>query len=63
VSYYLINQSLIMLSLSMMVWVGFNKEGLAKKKSDWLGISLHSIELIKKIENTYQNWQKQVPFG
>jgi hypothetical protein len=52
-----------MLSLSMMGWVGFNKEGLAKKKSDWLGISLHSIELIKKIENTYQNWQKQVPFG
>jgi uncharacterized phage protein (TIGR02220 family) len=58
----LINESPVMIIPSLAVKIGLNEAVVLQQIHYWLGISKHKIEGRTWVYNTYEEWQKQLPF-
>jgi uncharacterized phage protein (TIGR02220 family) len=58
----LINENPVMIVPSLAVKIGLNEAVVLQQIHYWLGISKHRFEERKWVYNTYQDWQKQLPF-
>lgn len=58
----LINESPVMIIPSLAVKLGLNEAVVLQQIHYWLGISKHNIEGRTWVYNTYEEWQKQLPF-
>lgn len=58
----LVNESPVMIIPSLAVKIGLNEAVVLQQIHYWLGISKHHIEGRTWVYNTYEEWQKQLPF-
>ncbi|PGY05377.1 conserved phage C-terminal domain-containing protein [Bacillus sp. AFS031507] len=58
----LIKESPVMIIPSLAVKIGLNEAVVLQQIHYWLGISKHKIEGRTWVYNTYEEWQKQLPF-
>ncbi|MFD2442591.1 conserved phage C-terminal domain-containing protein [Bacillus sp. CGMCC 1.16607] len=58
----LINESPVMIIPSLAIKIGLNEAVILQQIHYWLGISKHKIEGRTWVYNTYEEWQKQLPF-
>ncbi|MEH7254310.1 conserved phage C-terminal domain-containing protein [Neobacillus niacini] len=58
----LINESPIMIIPSLATKIGLNEAVVLQQIHYWLGISKHDIAGRTWVYNTYEEWQKQLPF-
>ncbi|WP_411255314.1 hypothetical protein [Neobacillus niacini] len=58
----LINESPVMIIPSLAVKIGVNEAVVLQQIHYWLRISKHTIEGRTWVYNTYEEWQKQLPF-
>jgi uncharacterized phage protein (TIGR02220 family) len=58
----LIKESPVMIIPSLAVKIGLNEAVVLQQIHYWLGISKHQIEGRTWVYNTYEEWQKQIPF-
>ncbi|MEH7159157.1 hypothetical protein [Neobacillus drentensis] len=58
----LIMESPVMIIPSLAVKIGLNEAVVLQQIHYWLGISKHHIEGRIWVYNTYEEWQKQLPF-
>ena len=58
----LIKESPVMIIPSLAVKIGLNEAVVLQQIHYWLGISKHQIEGRTWVYNTYEEWQKQLPF-
>ncbi|WP_349654885.1 hypothetical protein [Neobacillus sp. DY30] len=58
----LINESPVMIIPSLAAKIGLNEAVVLQQIHYWLGISKHKIEGKTWVYNTYEEWQKQLPF-
>ncbi|MEH7178291.1 conserved phage C-terminal domain-containing protein [Neobacillus vireti] len=58
----LINESPVMIIPSLAAKIGLNEAVVLQQIHYWLGISKHKIEGRTWVYNTYEEWQKQLPF-
>ncbi|MFK9094406.1 hypothetical protein [Bacillus salipaludis] len=58
----LINESPVMIIPSLAAKIGLNEAVVLQQIHYWLGISKHNIEGRTWVYNTYEEWQKQLPF-
>jgi len=58
----LINENPVMIVPSLAVKIGLNEAVVLQQIHYWLGISKHYLEGKKWVFNTYEDWQKQLPF-
>ncbi|WP_042454643.1 conserved phage C-terminal domain-containing protein [Neobacillus dielmonensis] len=58
----LINESPVMIIPSLAAKIGLNEAVVLQQIHYWLGISKHHIEGRSWVYNTYEDWQKQLPF-
>lgn len=58
----LINESPVMIIPSLAAKIGLNEAVVLQQIHYWLGISNHEIAERTWVYNTYEDWQKQLPF-
>ncbi|NRD79797.1 conserved phage C-terminal domain-containing protein [Bacillus sp. BRMEA1] len=58
----LIKENPVMIVPSLAVKIGLNEAVVLQQIHYWLGISKHQFQGRKWVYNTYQDWQKQLPF-
>ena len=58
----LVNESPVMIIPSLAAKIGLNEAVVLQQIHYWLGISKHNIEGRTWVYNTYEEWQKQLPF-
>ncbi|MEH7276699.1 hypothetical protein [Neobacillus vireti] len=58
----LINESPVMIIPGLAAKIGLNEAVVLQQIHYWLGISKHKIEGRTWVYNTYEEWQKQLPF-
>jgi len=58
----LIKESPVMIIPSLAVKIGLNEAVVLQQIHYWLGISKHKIQGRTWVYNTYEEWQKQLPF-
>ncbi len=58
----LINESPVMIIPRLAAKIGLNEAVVLQQIHYWLGISKHKIEGRTWVYNTYEEWQKQLPF-
>ncbi|WP_423800422.1 conserved phage C-terminal domain-containing protein [Neobacillus sp. SAB-20_R2A] len=58
----LINESPVMIIPSLAAEIGLNETVVLQQIHYWLGVSKHKIEGRTWVYNTYEEWQKQLPF-
>lgn len=58
----LVNESPVMIIPSLAAKIGLNEAVVLQQIHYWLGISKHHIEGRTWVYNTYEEWQKQLPF-
>jgi len=58
----LIKESPVMIIPSLAVKIGLNEAVVLQQIHYWLGISKHKIDGRTWVYNTYEEWQKQLPF-
>lgn len=58
----LINESPVVVILSLAVKIGLNEAMVLQQIHYWLATSKHDIDERRWVYNTYEEWQKQFPF-
>ncbi|WP_160724902.1 conserved phage C-terminal domain-containing protein [Bacillus sp. USDA818B3_A] len=58
----LVNESPVMIIPSLAAKIGLNEAVVLQQIHYWLGMSKHHIEGRTWVYNTYEEWQKQLPF-
>lgn len=58
----LITESPVMIIPSLAAKIGVNEAVVLQQIHYWLGISKHVVEERTWVYNTYEEWQKQLPF-